>query len=234
MERILTIIFLLVLGAVSFLFSFLLGTVLLLFIGLGLIVWGTALIFISSTKLIKVDLIVPQLNNYLFTIDNLLKSLNAEDTSYFLPPAMPGANPVQIITISNPQRSEISLVPSGLNLEWQFEKKSKIDFSAADLEYLKEFLPMMFVDELGLATDLEMSSDNNVVHVKMRNFVLHELCESVHKTDDQICRRTPCPVCSAISCALTKVTRKAISVEKTSLLNDDLEIWFRIFEPAPE
>jgi len=167
----------------------------------------------------------------MLTLDNLLKNLNVQSKSYFLPPNVPGENPVQKITIANPRPQDVLLIPSGLNLEWSFEKKSKVDFLAADLDYLKEFLPIIFTDESGLATDFEMSSEKEMVHVKMRDFILQELCENVHKIN-KICRRTPCPVCSAVACALTKVTHKAISIEKTRLSGDTLEVWFKISESA--
>jgi len=167
----------------------------------------------------------------MLTLDNLLKNLNVQSETYFLPPTIPGENPVQKITGDNPRPFDISLIPSGLDLEWSFEKKSKVDFLAADLDYLKEFLPIIFTDELGLATDFEMSREDGMVHVRMRDFILQGLCENVHKVDDQICRRTPCPVCSAIACALTKVTHRAISIEKTRLSGDTLEVWFKISKP---
>lgn len=188
----------------------------------------------SSTKLIKADLVIPQLSNSMLTLDNLLKNLKVKSNSYFLPPTITGENPVQKIFGENSRPYDISLIPSGLDLASSFERRSKVDFLAADLDYLTEFLPIIFTDELGLATDFEMSKENEMVHVKIRNFILQELCENVHKVDDQICRRTPCPACSAIACALTKVTHKAIGIEKTRLSGDTLEIWYKISEPNPE
>jgi len=182
----------------------------------------------SSTKLVRADLVIPQLSNFMLSMDNLLKNLNVQSDSIFLPPNVPGENPVQKIIGANSRSLDLSLTPSGLNLEWAFEKKSKVNFLSADLDYLKEFLPIVFTDELGLATDFEMSSEKNMIHVKMRDFILQELCENIHNINDQICKRTPCPVCSAIACALTKVTHKAISIEKTRLSDDTLEIWFKI------
>lgn len=233
MEKTLTISFLLGLGTASFLFSILLNTVLLIYIGLGLIIWGTSLIFTSSTKLLKANLVIPQLSNFMLTFDNLLKKLDAQ-SSLFLPPTIPGENPSQKIIDGNPGQFDISLTPSGLDLEWSFEKKSRVDFLAADLDYLKEFLPIIFTDELGLATDFEMSSEKEIVHIKIRDLIFQELCEKVHKIDDQICRRTPCPVCSAMACALTKVAHKTISIEKTRLTGDTLEVWFKIYESNPK
>lgn len=228
MEKTLTISILLGLGAGSLLFSFLLDSVFLVFIGLALIIWGTSLVFMSSTKLVKADLVIPQLSNSMLTMDNLLKNLDVESNSIFLPPNVPGENPVQKIIGENSRSLDMSLIPSGLDLEFAFEKKSKVDFLSADLDYLTEFLPIVFTDELGLATDLEISSKEDIIHVKMRDFILQGLCENIHKVNDQICKRTPCPVCSALACALTKVTHKAISIEKTGLSDDTLELWFKI------
>jgi len=226
----LAVSFLIGFGAISLLFSFLADSIFLLFIGLGLTIWGTSLVFTSSTRLVRANLVIPQINNFMLTLDDFLKNLKAHSESTFVPPKILGENPVQKVIVGNPRSSEVSLIPSGLSLEWLFEKKSKVDFLTADLDYLKEFLSIAFTDDLGLATDFEMSVEKDVIHVNLAGFIMQELCEKVHKVDERICRRTPCPVCSAIACALTKVTRKAVSIEKTSVSDDSLDLWFKISE----
>jgi hypothetical protein len=234
LKRTATIASLLVFGVISLLLSFWFDAVLLVFISLGLIIWGTSLIFMSSNKLVRTDLVSSQLRNFMLTLDSLLKKLDVNSETYFLPPKISGENPVQKIVDDKSQPYDISLVPSGLDLAWSFEKKSKVDFLDADFDYLKEFLSIVFTDELNLATDFEMVKENSTVHVTIKDFVLQELCENVHKVDGKMCNRVPCPVCSAIACALTKVTHAAIGIERTRLSNGTLEVWFKISELKPE
>jgi hypothetical protein len=219
---------------VSLLFSFLFDLVFFVFIGLGLIIWGTSLIFASPKKLVRADLVSSQLHNFMLTLDSLLKNLDVNSETYFLPPKISGENPVQKIVDKNSQSHDISLVPSGIDLAWAFEKKSKVDFLDADFDYLKDFLSIVFTNELGLSTDFEMVKENSTIHVTIKDFILQELCENTHKIKDQMCKRVPCPVCSAIACALTKVTHAAIGIEKTQLSGDTLEVWFKISELKPE
>lgn len=234
MKKTATIASLLVFGVVSLLFSFLFDSILLVFIGLGLIIWGTSLIFMSPNKLVRTDLVSSQLRNFMLTLDNLLKNLDVNSETYFLPPKISGENPVQKIVDNKAQPYGISLVPSGLDLAWSFEKKSKVDFLDADFDYLKEFLSIVFTDELNLSTDFEMVKENSTIHVTIKDLIFQELCENVHKVEGQMCNRVPCPVCSAIACALTKVTHAAIGIEKTRLSGDTLEVWFKISELKPE
>ena len=234
MERKAPIIILLGFGVVALLFSLMFDSVPLVLIGLGLVIWGTSLLFVSPKKLVRADLVIPQLQNFMLTLDNLLKNLNVNSETYFLPPRISAENPVQKILDVKSHPYGISLVPSGIDLAWSFERESKVNFLDADFNYLKEFLSTIFIDELGLATDFEMVQENSIIKVVIKDLISQELCEHVHRVSYQICTRVPCPVCSALACSLTKVTHKAISLERARLIGDNLGHLFKISEPEPE
>jgi hypothetical protein len=233
------IIGLLGLGLSSIAVSVFLSSVPFAFIGLGLIFWGTFLVFTTSTKLVRADLAVSQLANSMISENGLLIKLGYTGKSVFSPPSLLGENPTQ--SISKPsssaiEASTISLIPSGIDLERLIEGKSKVNFFLADLDYLRAFLPKILTDDMEIATGFDMSVEGGIIHIRLVDSVLYDLCEKIHNSDPEICARLPCPICSALACAITKAAHKDVIIKNTavSVPSKAVDIWFESIElPVP-
>jgi phage FluMu protein Com len=240
----------LVSGTVALVTSILYSSSTLAFSGLGLTFWGGLLLFIKPTKHVKASLLTPTVLSSLRTVNQIITEINFEGEPTYLPPKYlktPKSSKVFISskrTFTIPSAEEVAkgnfllanqqgilLIPPGLDLANFYEKKLKKDFVKADLNYLKNNLPKLFVEDLELAEDLEINIEGNTVHAKIRESIYKDLCNkmgAIAKTYISI----GCPLCSSIAIALTRATGKPIIIKKSELTEDDkgTEVYYQIIE----
>jgi hypothetical protein len=217
-------------SAVTLAASILLDSFLLVFIGLGLMIWASSLVYISSTKMMKLRLVVPPLRDAMYAVDGLLTRTGGDCHTIFTPSVTPGGRPSQERVCANP-RDRVPMLPLGTHLFNEYVKASHVDLAQVDVDYLSELLEPILTDQLELATEFEMTHRDDVVHVRLRDYLLHELCAEIHAVDATMCRRTPCSVCSSLAMALTQVTRKPVGVDGTALSGNVLEISLKTHGP---
>lgn len=222
----------------------------LAFVGLGLTFWGALLLFIRPTKLVRVILLESTALSSLTTIDRIINDLKYEGKAIYLPPRflkglkggtifVPSRQEIVIpaveevaeekVFLSNP--NGICLTPLGLGLANLYEKELGKDFAKVSFNYLQDKLPRLFIEDLEIAEDLEMSMENNVIQVKVTGSIYTELCKEAKKLRN-ICCSLGCPLCSSVAIALTRATGKPIIIENTNLSEDDktIEVNYRIIE----
>jgi hypothetical protein len=101
----------------------------------------------------------------------------------------------------------IILSPAGSTLLQLYEEELG-DVRNLDLDYLREWLPRVLVDELKIVEDAEIIKDEENIHVRLTSSSFSELCQN--KEVAQVCRTIGCPISSSIAEALAKSTRRAV------------------------
>lgn len=127
----------------------------------------------------------------------------------------------------------VFLTPPGLALSKLFEKELGIHFTNADLNVLKKELPRLLVRDLGIAEDVEIESQGNIITIEVTNNIFDELCEETRKLE-KTHAAVGCVFSSALACAIAKATGKPVVIQKEELVNKGktTRIEFRTLEEA--
>jgi len=141
--------------------------------------------------------------------------------------------------IKNPKG--ILLTPPGSELTKLFEKRLGISFTQTDLQYIKRNLPKLFMDHLEIAENLEIQikssksstgktgTNYGTIHVKITNSIFRDTYKENTKLS-QVYNTIGSPICSAIACALTKVTGKPLIIEVIQSSEDGkiIEVTYKV------
>jgi hypothetical protein len=219
-------------------------------IGLGIIFWGIIFLLTKPTKYVGVSLLdattIPLLEN----IDHMITGLGYRGTAIYLPPrhikalkggmvfipskedfAIPLAKEVtnEKIFIGNP--NGICLIPPGLELTNLYESELGEDFVRVDISYLQDKLPKLFIEDLEIAEDLEISLEGNMIRVKIKGSICENLCRKARKLST-ICNSIGCPLCSSLALALSRATARYIIIKENNVFEESrvIEIGFQMIE----
>lgn len=227
----------------------------LAFIGLGLIFWGIILTYIHTEEYIKENLLDATTMSSLANINQIIKQMEYMGKAIHLPPKyfkepetikayIPKQNELKLPTPEQIQKQENELFiespqgllisPPGADITKLFEKILETSFTRIDLQYLKQNMPKLFIEELEIAQNFEMETENNKVYVKIENSAYKNLTKKA-MTLPNLFNNLGCPLSSAIACALAKATGKPIVIEnlQSSENGKDISIEFRILEEEP-
>lgn len=243
---------LLAFGAASVISSVFYVSSILAFIGLTLIFWGALLLFMKPIRYVKTSLLDSTAISSLTTIDRVISESNYKGKAVHLPPLpyflkgykggvvyisskkemiLPPVHEVsgKKVFVKNPQG--ICIVPPGLSLVNLYEKELGKEFTKVDLEYLKNNLPRLFVENLEIAKNLEINRESNLIHVKITGSVYKDFCTEVRQLSN-VCNSFGCPLCSSIACALSRALGKPITIEKNEVSPDGdvIEAYYRVIE----
>jgi len=221
----------LLLGLVSLLMSFLLGSYILAFIGLGLTFWGALFLYIKPTKYVKLELLNSTSLSTLANIEKMLENGKANSQGIYLPPnrlqdctsslVFVPTEPSQALPTTeetNPRELEtrnptgLLITPPGLALSELFEKELEKPFIQTSLEDLQTQLPRLF-DELQITKHLTIQTQDNNITVRIKNHVFEDLCKETAKLE--LTHKTVgCHLSSVFACIFAKATGKPIVIEK--------------------
>jgi len=222
----------------------------LAFIGLGLTFWGCLFLLLKPEPYTKSTLLDSTTTPSLKNLHKLLTDLNYNGKGVYLPPKyltdlksglvyiskkkgidIPplGEKPEDTTVSTNPDG--LYITPPGLDLTNLFEKRLGTDFIRTDLQYLQTNLPNVFIENLEIAQALEITTENNLINIKITDSVYNNL----HTQTQQLAtihNSIGCPLCSAIACALTRVTGEPIIIENSHYTTTDktLTVQYRILE----
>jgi len=234
-------------GAIAFILSVLFNSLILAYIGLGLTLWGSLLLFIRPTRYVKSSLLNSMTISPLTTIHQVIEALNHKGKGIYLPPqylkAFKGGTifvpygkdliipPIEEVAqekvfLKNPKG--VCLTPPGLSLTNLYEDELGKDFASVNLEHLQNNLPKLFIEGLKIAENFEMDMEGDMIHARITGTFCGELCKEARKIPN-ICY-LGCPLCSSIAIALTRATGKPVTIEKTNLSTDGktVEAYYRI------
>ena len=241
-------------GVLSLIFSILKESQILAFIGLGLTFWGALFLFIKPVRYVRSELLYSaSLSSYL-TLDRIIKDLKFKGKSYYIPPYpkdvylpeyLRGLKEMKVFIsadkgssipsieemaknkflLKNPKG--ICVAPPGLGLLTQIERELRKDLTKLDLNSLCENLPKVLTEDLQVAKEMEIKTEENGVYIKISDSTYSDLyskernLKSVHLLG--------CPLISAIICATAKATGKIVTIDKDKFSPDNktVEVWCR-------
>lgn len=238
---------LLFLGATALIASVIFTSSILAFIGLGLTFWGALLLFIRPTKYIRGELLDSTVISSLSAVDKVISEIKYQGKGIYLPPRhlkglsevmvyIPAKDKVEIppveemaekVFLKNPDG--LCLPSAGAGLMSLYEKELGVNFSKVDLDYLQINLPKLFIEDLEMLEDFEISLDEDTVQVKMKGSIYQDLCNQVSELK-HVCQSYGCPLCASIACALTKSTGKPLQIEKVTHSKNVIEAQYRFVD----
>ena len=241
-------------GVLSLIFSILKESQILAFIGLGLTFWGALFLFIKPVRYVRSELLhSASLSSYL-TLDRIIKDLKFKGKSYYIPPYpkdvylpeyLKGLKEMKVFISADEDSSipsieemakskfllknpkGICVAPPGLGLLTQIERELRKDLTKLDLNSLCENLPKVLTEDLQVAKEMEIKTEENGVYIKISDSTYSDLyseernLKSVHLLG--------CPLISAIICATAKATGKIVTIDKDNFSHDNktVEVWCR-------
>ena len=241
---------LLLFGAVAFTSSIVYASSILAFIGLGLAFWGALLMFVKHEKYVKARLLDSTALSSLMTIDRIITHFDCKGKAIYLPPRYLTRLKGGTIFIPSRRRTiiphikeiaeeklfledsqGICLTPPGLGLANLYENELGKDFVKVNLNYLKNNLPKIFVEDLEIAEDLEISIEGDVIQVEITNSIYKNFCKKARKLFN-ICDSLGCPLCGSIAVALARASGKPIIIKKTDLSKDNktIKVYYQMIE----
>lgn len=222
----------------------------LAFIGLGLTFWGCLFLLLKQETYIKSTLLDSTTTQSLENLNKILTELDYKGKGVYLPPKYLKDLKSGIIYVSKQKGTKIPplkekpeekmfstnpnglyITPPGLDLTNLFEKEIGTDFIRTDLQYLQNKLPNLFIENLEIAQDLQINTENNLVKVKITDSIYKNICKKTQKLT-KISNSIGCPLCSSIAIAITRATGKPIIIEKTEISEDEktIETHYRIIK----
>jgi adenine/guanine phosphoribosyltransferase-like PRPP-binding protein len=203
----------------------------LAFVGLGLTFWGALLLYIKSTKYVKLELFNAASSSGLYNIERILVTTKTDLRGIYLPPKNLQDNTSSLVFIptvpnqplptsveTNPQKLNSKnsigffLTPPGLALSKLLEKELKKPFAETSLEDLQTQLPKLF-DELQITKHLTIQPQDNLITITITNHVFEDLCKETAKLE-LTHKKVGCPLSSALACAFAKATGKPIVIAR--------------------
>lgn len=241
-----------IVGSVALIASLVYVSPVLSFIGLGLIFWGALFFYIQPEEHIKRAILDATVIPSLVTLNQIIQELHYKGKAIYLPPKYfkdPEANKVYIpkqkggelpepeltlkqekqLFFENPHG--ILLTPPGAQLSHLFEKQLDTNFTKNDLKYLTQNIPEVIIEDLEIAENIEIETENNRIKTKITNSTFKE----AHKENNKLSNThlyVGCPLSSAIACALAKATGKPITIENIESSEDGkiIETTYQILE----
>jgi hypothetical protein len=228
------------LGSLALLISIIYISSILAFIGLGLVFWGALLLYIQPEEYTKKALLDSAVIPPLESLSQIIQELDYKGKPIYLPPKYfkdPEANKVYIpkqkdgklpepeltlkhenqLFIQNPKA--ILLTPPGAQLSKLFEKQLETTFTKTDLNYVTQNLPKLLIEDLEIAENIEIETENNKIKTKIINSTFKETHNQPNK-HSHLYTAIGCPLSSAIACALTRATGKPITIQNIQTFED--------------
>jgi hypothetical protein len=242
-------------GVIALAFSIDFTSLILAFIGLGLVFWGAILFYIRPEKYVKETVFVKTTLSSLVNLEQMLTELGYQGKGVYLPPKylkdfesskiyLSAQDSMKLPSLEQirDQEDKIFLknlgaliTPPGMELSRLFEKTLGTSFMKVDLQYLEQNMPKLLIEDLEIAQKVEIKIESSRVHVRMESAIFKNLWKEAIKLQN-VWFSLGDPLVSAIACALAKVTGKPVIIEKNQIGNEGqtIDIEYRILEERKE
>lgn len=108
----------------------------------------------------------------------------------------------------------LALAAPGEQLMRLYQRELGVDFYHTDVEVLKKHLPSLLINDLELLEEMEFSVESNSARIKMTGKGA-EFCNNV-ESSSSLAVSQGCPLHSSLALALSRATRKAVTIENFS------------------
>lgn len=211
--------------------SLLYESVILTFIGLATLFWGSLLLFIRPNRSVTSIIFDATTSSSLEALNQLITSMDYNGEPIYIPKQLSNNQKTERVFISkasnkpilsepltNSQDTSIDpkglyIIPPGLELSNLFEKKLGKKFTKVSLDYLAQYVPKLFIQDLELAKNCEFSITNNLVTVNITGLI-----NSYQRLSEQsiVSNKMGNPFVSAIACVLVRSTGKPVLIQETT------------------
>lgn len=230
-------------GSMSIIFSIILTSTILAFIGLGLVFWGIILSYIRSEEYAKKVLLNTTVFPLLTILNQIMDELDYRGAfAFYLPPRFfksLEANKAYISkqkelpTIEQIQRQEtqfftkdpqgILVTPPGAGLTKLFEKTLETNFTKVDIQYLQKNMSKLFTEDLEIAQNFGMNIKDNTIQVKIENSTYDVLSQEITKLSN-VYSTLGCPLSSAIASSIAKATGHPVMIASYQTSDDGKKV----------
>ena len=231
-------------GAAAMVSSIIFENSILALVGLGIFCWGILFLFVKPNKYVRIEIMDSWIVSSLRIIDRLLHDFEWAKAVYLPPNYFEDYDGGVFLTNNMVTVQEIAekkeftnpkgllIIPPGLGIVNLIEKRLDKSLSEVDIDFLRNTLFKVLVEELELVQGFHMNIRNNDVHVKIVGSIHSSLCSDLRKHQTKICTCLGCPLCSSIAYALAKVTQKPVIIERNEISSDcqTIDIWYRFIE----
>lgn len=265
---------LLILGVIAFILATVYSSSVPAFIGLGLTFWGVILLYIETEEYTKTSVLDATTTSLLMTLNQTMLEFGYKGKATYLPPRylsdpeatrvyVPRLRTRRLPTPEETQKLEaqaslrsiegVLITPPGAELTKLFEKTLGTSFTRMNLENLEQTLPKLLIDDLEIATDLEIQTsssavskpvDPTVTQVEIEQDRIRVLVTTTAYAETaKIVQQLPtiygnigCPLTSAIACAIAKTTGKPTTIETQQISKSGrtIETDYLIHDEEPE
>jgi len=213
------------------------GSSLSAIMGLALTFWGAILLYVVPGKHVPLELLNAAAASTMVNVEKVLNESEIKGTGVYLPPKyledfesslvfipketgnrLPSSQEVDAGKLHSGSPNGVFLTPPGLALSKLFEKELGMSFTKADLNVLKKELPRLLIEDLGIAEDVEIESQGNIMTIEVTNNIFNKLCDETRKLE-KTHAAVGCVFSSALACAIAKATGKPVVIQKEELLN---------------
>jgi len=217
--------------------------------------WGALFFLVRPIAYVQGNLLSTTATTLYQTIDRITRDLDIKDKAIYIPPYSREANlPQQFKGLketvifmpkekdqASPSIEEMAtgkfitrnpkgviLNPPGSGYLDQIEKLLKSNVTKTTLEDLCTTLPQIVLENLQLAKDIELKTQNNMIHLKTTDSIYQKLYEQDLKT----VKILGDPLTSAIACTIAKTTGKRLTIATISIIPETqtLEATYELIE----
>ncbi len=230
--------FLIAIGLVAIVFSVVLTSTILAFVGLGLAFLGILAFFVRPQRYVRSDLMNATAMSSLKSIDEMMVGMGYRERGVYLPAAsgtavvfvpsepfsrLPSPSKISQSTSVDDQMflhdpDGLMLVPPGLALANLIERKLGFDLKNCGVELLIRTLPRVLVEDLEIARDVDFEVEGDSIKVKLFDSIYADFCRQIRE-DHRPCG-LGCPMCSALACTLAIATGKPVLFDEDIVSED--------------
>jgi len=224
-------------GLFALALSVLLGSTILVFIGLGLAFWGMLVFFVRPQRYVRSDLMTATAWSSMKTVDDMMLGLGYRERGVYLPagpekavvfiPSEPFSRLPSPSVIAQGLAADgklylhdpdgLLVVPPGLALANLIEKKLGFNIKDSGLDRVLQSLPKVLVN-LEIVSNAEANVEGNFIRFKLSDSIYADFCKQV-RDNSRPCG-LGCPMCSALACILAEATGKPVLFDEDKLAPD--------------
>ena len=232
------------------------NSVVLAFIGLGLVFWGGLFFLVRPLSYVRSSLLEATSLTYYANLDRITKDLKFDSKSYYIPPYpkevylpehLKGLKDMVVYISTNDSldlpsidvmaaskfiledNKGIIVEPPGQGLVGHIEKELNANITEIDLDDLCNILLKIIPENLLLAKELSFTSGEDLIHLKIVESIYYGLYTN---TDSQSIRSMGPPLASAIACILAKNTGKPVTISDLSVnpISKTIDVTYQVID----